>query len=68
MQRGRMRELDDEEREMLRRLDGVIPTPELIQMVHDLSETLAKEGLVLRAKVAELAAARLDSLQFYRKR
>ena len=63
-----MRELDAEERELMRRLDGVIPTNELIMMVRDLAETLAGEGLVLRAKVAEVAATRLDSLQNHRDR
>jgi hypothetical protein len=63
-----MRELDTEEQELMRRLDGVIPTGDLIAMVRDLAETLAAEGLVLRAKVAAVAAARLDSLQNHRLR
>lgn len=63
-----MRELDAEERELLRRLDGVIPTSDLIAMVRDLAATLAGEGLVVRAKVAEVAASRLDSLQNHRNR
>jgi hypothetical protein len=63
-----MRELDAEERELMRRLDGVIPTDQLIQMVRDLSEVLAKEGLVVRARVAEVAATRLDSLHNHRPR
>lgn len=61
-----MRELDTEKRELMRRLDAVIPTNDLIEMIRDLAGTLAAEGLVLRAKVAEVAAARLDSLQNHR--
>lgn len=63
-----MRELDAEEQELMRRLNGVIPTDDLIEMVRDLAQTLTAEGLVLRAKVAEVAAARLDSLQNHRVR
>ena len=63
-----MRELDAEERALMRRLEGVVPTCDLIAMVRDLATTLASEGLVLRAKVAEVAATRLDSLQNHRDR
>lgn len=63
-----MRELDAEERELLARLDGVVSTADLIGLVVSLAETLEKEGLVVRAKVARVAAARLDSLQNHRRR
>ncbi len=57
-----MRELDEEERSLLRALDGDIATPDLIIMVRDLGEILRKRGLVIQANVAELAADRLELL------
>lgn len=57
-----MRELDDEEQELLVQLNAGLPTDELIAMVRDLAEVLTKEGLVVRARVAETAADRLEQL------
>lgn len=58
-----MRELDDEEQELLVQLNAGRPTDELIAMVRDLAEVLTKEGLVVRARVAETAADRLEQLR-----
>jgi ribosomal protein L1 len=57
-----MRELDEEERSLLRALDGDVATPDLVLMVRDLGEILRKRGLVIQANVAELAADRLEFL------
>lgn len=57
-----MRELDEEERSLLRALDGNVSTPDLILMVRDLGEVLRSRGLVIQANVAALAADRLESL------
>lgn len=57
-----MRELDEEERSLLRTLDGDVATPDLVLMVKDLGEILRKRGLMIQANVAELAADRLELL------
>ena len=57
-----MRELDEEERSVLRQLDGDVSTPDLILIVRDLGEVLRERGLVIQANVAELAADRLEYL------
>lgn len=57
-----MRELDSEEQELLEQLGSGLPTEALIAMVRDLAEVLAKEGLAVRARVAETAAQRLEQL------
>jgi ribosomal protein L1 len=57
-----MREFDEEERSLLRQLDGNVATPDLILMVRDLGEVLRERGLVIQANVAELAADRLEYL------
>lgn len=57
-----MRELDEEERSLLRQLDANVATPDLILMVRDLGEVLRKRGLVIQANVAVLAADRLEYL------
>ena len=54
-----MRELDEEEREMLRMLDSGISTRDMITMVRDLGDVLRQQGYVIQANVAELAADRL---------
>lgn len=62
-----MRELDEEERSLLRQLDSNVATPDLILMVRDLGKVLRERGLVIQANVAELAADRLDHLSTGRK-
>lgn len=57
-----MRELDDKEQELLEQLNAGLPTDALVAMVRDLAEVLTKEGLVVRARVAETAADRLEQL------
>jgi hypothetical protein len=57
-----MRELDEEERHLLRTLDGPLATGDLIAMVRDLGEILRNRGHVIQANVAELAADRLETL------
>lgn len=57
-----MRELDDEERQVLRELDAGVSTPHLIAMVRDLAEILRGRGHVVQASVAEIAADRLSLL------
>ncbi len=57
-----MRKLDSEEQELLEQLNAELPTEELIVMVRDLAQVLAREGLVIRARVAETAADRLEQL------
>ncbi|PJG46556.1 hypothetical protein CAF53_20600 [Sphingobium sp. LB126] len=57
-----MRELDEEEREILRMLDSGISTPDLITIVRDLGDVLRQQGYVIQANVAELAADRLIHL------
>jgi hypothetical protein len=57
-----MRELDEEERHLLRALDGPLATGDLITMVRDLGEILRNRGHVIQANVAELAADRLEML------
>lgn len=57
-----MRKLDDEEQELLEQLNADLPTGALVAMVRDLAEVLTKEGLVVRARVAETAADRLEQL------
>lgn len=57
-----MRELDEEERHLLRALDGPLATGDLIAMVRDLGEILRNRGHVIQANVAELAADRLETL------
>lgn len=54
-----MRELDEEEREILRKLDSGISTRDLITIVRDLGDVLRQQGYVIQANVAELAADRL---------
>lgn len=63
-----MRTLDDNEQGLLRQLDGVVPTDALVTMLKDLAEILEGEGLVVRARVVTVAAARLVSLQHHRER
>ncbi|WP_150295068.1 hypothetical protein [Sphingobium estronivorans] len=57
-----MRELDEEEREILRMLDSGISTRDLIMIVRDLGDVLRQQGYVIQANVAELAADRLIHL------
>ncbi|KAB2911422.1 MAG: hypothetical protein F9K30_21740 [Dechloromonas sp.] len=57
-----MRELDEEERHLLRALDGPLATGDLIASVRDLGEILRNRGHVIQANVAELAADRLETL------
>ena len=57
-----MRELDSEEHQLLRTLDGGVSTADLIVMVRDMGEILRARGHVVQANVAELAADRLASL------
>ena len=57
-----MRELDSEEQKLLEQLNAGLPTSALIVMVRDLVEVLTKEGLIVRARVAETAADRLEQL------
>lgn len=57
-----MRELDNEERTLLKALDTDLPTADIIAMLRDLGEILRKRGLVIQANVAELAADRLRDL------
>ncbi|WP_454887900.1 hypothetical protein [Sphingomonas oryzagri] len=57
-----MRELDDEERHLLRALDEGVSTTDLIVMVRDLGELLRGRGHIMQANVAELAADRLEML------
>ncbi len=52
----------ENDREMLRRLSGAVPTDDLIAMLIDLAGRLEKEGKLVSAKVASVAANRLDSL------
>ncbi|WP_176598785.1 hypothetical protein [Sphingobium sp. 15-1] len=54
-----MRELDEDEREILRILDSGISTRDLITIVRDLGDVLRQQGYVIQANVAELAADRL---------
>jgi hypothetical protein len=61
-----MRELDEEEKLLLRHLDGDISTGDLIIMVRDLGEILRGRGHVMQANVAELAADRLRLLSSHR--
>ncbi|AOH85585.1 hypothetical protein AWL63_18230 [Sphingomonas panacis] len=58
-----MRELDAEETELLRILDEGVPTPALIGMMRDLSEILEGKGYTIQARVAEVAADRLQLLE-----
>ncbi len=57
-----MRQLDSEEQELLEQLNSRLPTDELIVMVRDLAQVLTNEGAVIRARVAETAADRLEQL------
>lgn len=57
-----MRKLDNEEQELLEQLNAGLPTAELIVIVRDLAQVLTKEGLAIRARVAETAAERLEQL------
>lgn len=57
-----MRKLDSEEQELLKQLNAELPTGELIVMVRDLAQVLTREGLAIRARVAETAADRLEQL------
>ncbi|MGN7931784.1 hypothetical protein [Sphingopyxis sp. 22461] len=57
-----MRELDEEERSLLRQLDGNVATSDLILMVRDLGAVLRERSLVIQANIAELAADRLEYL------
>jgi hypothetical protein len=57
-----MRELDEEEKLLLRHLDADISTGDLIILVRDLGEVLRARGHVIQANVAELAADRLRLL------
>lgn len=57
-----MRELDEEERQVLRELDAGVSTSDLIVMVRDLAEILRGRGHVVQANVAEIAADRLKLL------
>jgi|GEM_PF-1673969 hypothetical protein len=57
-----MRELTEEERHLLRALDGPLATRDLVIMVRDLGEILRERGHVIQANVAELAADRLELL------
>jgi hypothetical protein len=62
-----MRELDDEERAVLRELDRGVSTVDLIAMTRDLGEILRQRGHVVQANVAELAADRLRLLSAARR-
>lgn len=57
-----MRELDEEERLLLRQLDAGVATSDLIVIVRDLGEVLRSRGHVIQANVAEIAADRLALL------
>ncbi|RJG51099.1 hypothetical protein D0Z70_23500 [Sphingobium terrigena] len=57
-----MRELDEEEKLLLRHLDADISTGDLIIIVRDLGEVLRARGHVIQANVAEIAADRLRLL------
>lgn len=57
-----MRKLDSEEQELLEQLNAGLPTDALIAMLRDLADVLTKEGLAVRARVAETAADRLEQL------
>ena len=57
-----MRDLDEEERHLLRALDAGVSTIDLIVMVRDLGAVLRGRGHVIQANVAELAADRLEML------
>lgn len=57
-----MRELDEEERLLLRHLDSGVTTSDLIVIVRDLGEVLRSRGHVIQANVAEIAADRLALL------
>lgn len=57
-----MRELDAEERAVLRELDRGVSTVDLIAMMRDLGEILRQRGHVIQANVVELAADRLRLL------
>ncbi|MBO9375539.1 hypothetical protein GG804_02055 [Sphingomonas histidinilytica] len=58
-----MRELDAEETELLRVLDEGVPTTALIGMVRGLAEVLQSRGHVIQARVAEVAADRMQLLE-----
>lgn len=60
--RPAMRELDDEERLLLRHLDAGVSTGDLVVIVRDLGEILRSRGHVIQANVAEIAADRLQLL------
>lgn len=57
-----MRELDEEELQILRHLDANVATSDLIVIVRDLGEVLRGRGHVIQANVAEIAADRLEWL------
>ena len=57
-----MRELNEEERQVLHDLDAGVSTADLIVMVRDLAEILRGRGHVVQASVAEIAADRLTGL------
>ena len=57
-----MRDLDEEERALLKALDTDLSTADIVAMVRDLGEILRKRGLVIQANVAEIAADRLPDL------
>jgi hypothetical protein len=57
-----MRKLDNDELELLEQLGSGLPTDALIAMVRDLAAVLTKEGLAVRARVAQTAADRLEQL------
>ena len=57
-----MRELDEEEKTVLRQLDADVSTSDLIVIVRDLGEVLRSRGHVIQANVAEIAADRLALL------
>lgn len=57
-----MRDLDEEERALLKALDTDLSTADIVAMVRDLGEILRKRGLVIQANVAEIAADRLQDL------
>jgi ribosomal protein L1 len=57
-----MRELDEEVRQLLEALNGMVATDDLIMMVQDLAEVLGNRGHVVQAKVALLASERMTEL------
>lgn len=52
--------LSEDERQILRRLNGDVSTSDLVQMLFDLAGHLERDGQIACAKLASIAALRLE--------